>query len=171
MDVRGTWFSGHNASASGIYQVKTTPNSSNRQLKLILRSPAFKDITLNLQFNRDNDKLEIDFKVRELLKRSTDCHLHILITPDVFSLFNCLKSHVLTKTKQVFLYLTEIIWDMFQADHDTNNYCLYLKHTVVSPQETTTQVELKYKAQRYSMLSSVYFGDHRRVSLEFHIDQ
>ncbi|KAJ3640007.1 hypothetical protein Zmor_003331 [Zophobas morio] len=119
VDVRGTWFSGHNASASGIYQVKTTPNSSNRQLKLILRSPAFKDITLNLQFNRDNDKLEIDFK----------------------------------------------------ADHDTNNYCLYLKHTVVSPQETTTQVELKYKAQRYSMLSSVYFGDHRRVSLEFHIDQ
>ncbi|KYB29704.1 hypothetical protein TcasGA2_TC031518 [Tribolium castaneum] len=119
VEVSGTWFSGHSASARGFYQDKSTARSLNHHLKLLLESPSFKDIITNLQFYRDNNEFKIDFK----------------------------------------------------ADHDRNNYCLYLKHTVVSPQETTTQVKLKYKAKQYSMLSSVYFGDHRRVSLEFHIDQ
>lgn len=149
MDLDGTWFSGHSASARGFYQDKSTAGSSNHHLKLLLQSPSFQDINTDLQFFRNNDEFKVDFKVRT----TTDLP----------------KTLMLASYDNIFLIdVGDVI---FQADHDANDYRIYFKHAVLSPQETTTEVKLKYKGKHYSMLSSVYLGDHRKVSVELHIDQ
>jgi hypothetical protein len=66
VEVSGTWFSGHSALARGFYQDKSTARSLNHHLKLLLKSPSFKDITTNLQLYRDDNEFKIDFKVKKI---------------------------------------------------------------------------------------------------------
>ncbi|XP_056647213.1 uncharacterized protein LOC130451874 [Diorhabda sublineata] len=62
IDFKGTWFSGHSMNAAVSYQDKSDPLSVDHHVKLLLMSPHFKDITIDLQFYRDNDILKFDLK-------------------------------------------------------------------------------------------------------------
>nr|XP_023014254.1 uncharacterized protein LOC111504019 [Leptinotarsa decemlineata] len=62
IDFSGTWFSGHRMSAFGFYQDRSTSLASDHHVKLLLRSPNFRDINIDLQFYRDNDILKLDLK-------------------------------------------------------------------------------------------------------------
>ncbi|CAH1158795.1 unnamed protein product [Phyllotreta striolata] len=62
INFKGTWFSGHTMNAAVFYQDKSRPLSSDHHVKLLLMSPHFKDITIDLQFYRDNDVLKFELK-------------------------------------------------------------------------------------------------------------
>ncbi|XP_072402619.1 uncharacterized protein Apoltp isoform X1 [Diabrotica undecimpunctata] len=62
IDIKGTWFSGHSLNAAASYQDKSGPVSSDHHVKLLLMSPHFKDITVDMQFYRDNDLLKFELK-------------------------------------------------------------------------------------------------------------
>ncbi|KAJ8955428.1 hypothetical protein NQ318_003526 [Aromia moschata] len=57
------------------------------------------------------------------------------------------------------------------AVQNSNNYQLFFHHQNVSPEETKTQIRVKYKTKVYKFLSSVYNGDHRKIHAELRIDQ
>ncbi|CAG9816912.1 unnamed protein product [Phaedon cochleariae] len=62
IDFNGVWFSGHSISAAGFYLDNSDALSSSHRLKLLLRSPSFKETTIDLQFHRDNNVLRVDLK-------------------------------------------------------------------------------------------------------------
>lgn len=60
LDFAGTWFSGHNISATGTYCDRSTIVVINHQLKMLLKSPSFtKDILLNSKLYHDGSEFSI----------------------------------------------------------------------------------------------------------------
>nr|QGV11544.1 Vg4 [Tetrastichus brontispae] len=67
LDFAGTWFSGHNISATGTYYDRSTVVVVSHQLKMLLKSPSFaKDILLNCKLYNDNSELSIGLFVEQL---------------------------------------------------------------------------------------------------------
>lgn len=62
IDLSCTWFSGHSMSSTGLYQDRSTPLAANHHLKLVVRSPSFKDINAICHFYRNNTEIMIDIK-------------------------------------------------------------------------------------------------------------
>lgn len=69
------WFSGHSASATGIYQDKSTSRASNHHFKFMVKSPSFSDITTEVHFYRDNYELKLDAKVSHHAKLGVMQHV------------------------------------------------------------------------------------------------
>ncbi|KAK9890371.1 hypothetical protein WA026_010464 [Henosepilachna vigintioctopunctata] len=54
---------------------------------------------------------------------------------------------------------------------NNEEYVLLLKHLNSSPDESTTLAKVKYQKKIYSLLTTLYSGNHQRVAVELHIDQ
>ncbi|XP_058800590.1 uncharacterized protein LOC131669586 [Phymastichus coffea] len=67
IDLAGTWFSGHNISATGSYYDRSTVIVTSHQLDMLLKSPSLtKDILINCRLYHDNSDLSIGLFVEQL---------------------------------------------------------------------------------------------------------
>ncbi|XP_069692884.1 uncharacterized protein Apoltp isoform X2 [Periplaneta americana] len=62
IEVSGTWFSGHNFNAKGLYQDRTTAKMTSHNLKLLIKSPSFNEIAVSCKILRDDKELKVDFQ-------------------------------------------------------------------------------------------------------------
>ncbi|KAL3290379.1 hypothetical protein HHI36_023721 [Cryptolaemus montrouzieri] len=56
-------------------------------------------------------------------------------------------------------------------DQNNTDYMVLIKHLNASPEESSTLAKLKYRHKVYSLLATLFSGDHQRVAMEIHIDQ
>lgn len=66
VELKAMWFSGHNFTASGRYEDKSTLVASSYHLKLLIQSPSFHEINLGCSFHRDREVLRLEIKVRKV---------------------------------------------------------------------------------------------------------
>lgn len=66
VDVFAAWFTGHNLTVNGVYQDKSTPTVMDHHLKMILKSPSFREINSTVHLYRDVKELKIDLKVGDI---------------------------------------------------------------------------------------------------------
>lgn len=66
VELKAVWFSGHNFTASGRYEDKSTLVASSYHLKLLIQSPSFHEINLGCSFYRDREVLRLEIKVRKV---------------------------------------------------------------------------------------------------------
>ncbi|XP_026671389.1 uncharacterized protein LOC108627461 isoform X2 [Ceratina calcarata] len=85
LDLAGTWFSGHNMTARGIYTDKSVASVVSHSLKLILKSPSFVDILLSCKLYRDYRDIRASVHV-EQLDRDTYAFVlnHSVTSPTTF---------------------------------------------------------------------------------------
>lgn len=63
IDFQGTWFSGHSITALAFYNDMSNSVSANHRIKILLRSPSFKDAKIDGLYYRDNNVFKLILEV------------------------------------------------------------------------------------------------------------
>lgn len=70
VEIFGSWFTGHNLTLHGVYQDRSIPSVKDHYLKMILKSPSFREINSTLHFFQNDEEFKIDLRVGDIFYSS-----------------------------------------------------------------------------------------------------
>ncbi|XP_066998183.2 uncharacterized protein Apoltp [Anabrus simplex] len=160
IDISAVWFSGHNLTARGLYQDRSTSKQTSHSLKLLIKSPSFQEIAFLGKYIQDEEELKLDLQAEHnkekysiVLKHASpssvefETYVEVRVKSAVYSVTTMVN---LLQHRQI---LIELHLDQIRDIH------LALR-SLNEPDEKEVGVELKWDANRdpgQKIAASIYY--------------